>query len=138
MSVKRGDLLLVSSKCDPISWLIMLGTHSKISHTVWILDKKWCLESVGTGIKKSPLTKYLSNKGKFFYKCRFFRLKKASKDKINRAIKNTFRGFTAKTEGQTFMAQFFQYLFNGVDCFHGIKLFTSVLSPRQVRMIVIF
>ena len=84
---KRGDILLISAKFDPISWLIMLGTHSKISHTVWIIDKKWCLESVGTGIKKSPLSKYLSKKGRFLYKHRLYRLKHANKDKISQAIR---------------------------------------------------
>ena len=85
--LKRGDILMVTSKFDPLSWLIMLFTKSRFTHTVWIIDKKWCLESVGRGVKKSPLTKYLSNKGKFRYKCRLFRLRGHHNKKIRQAIR---------------------------------------------------
>jgi len=83
---RKGDILLISSRCDPFSWLIMLGTHSKISHTTWILNDNYLLESRGSAISVSPISKYLGRTNKWRYKCKLYRIKKCSKEKIDKAM----------------------------------------------------
>ena len=73
--LKKGDILLIRNWFDPFCWIISWCTKSKWTHTAWILDNKWLLESRSSGVVKNPISKYLSFKHRWIYSCRAFRLK---------------------------------------------------------------
>ena len=39
----KGDILLVRNYLDIFCWMISWVTHSRWTHTTWILDKKYLL-----------------------------------------------------------------------------------------------
>ena len=81
--VRKGDILLVRNYLDIFCWMISWATRSRWTHTTWILDKKYLLESNGQGVIKTPIKRYLNKR---HYKVKLLRLKGISKLKIDKAM----------------------------------------------------
>jgi len=82
--IRKGNILLIANKFDPISYIIKYFTHSKWSHACWCLNESKILESRTSGIIITPIKKYLNKK---IYKTKLLSLKGISKDKIKNAMK---------------------------------------------------
>ena len=82
--IRKGDILLVSNRFDPISWIIKWFTHSKYSHAVWALNDTQILESRTSGIIISPIKKYMNKR---IYKVKLLRLKGIKRKDIDKAMK---------------------------------------------------
>ena len=81
---RKGDILLVANRFDPISYLIKYFTRSKWSHATWLLDENTILESRTSGVVITPIKKYLNKR---IYKTKLLRLKGIKKKKLDKAIK---------------------------------------------------
>lgn len=107
--IKKGDLLLVKYKIDPIGWLIRLYTKSEYNHIAFILNKNFIIESCRHGIIKSSIKKY-SNK--FLYKTKIIRVKNISEKeikKISLLLLNNLRKSNYFKQIFTFILLFFKY-----------------------------
>lgn len=82
--IKKGDILLVHSYFDPIGWIISFVTKSKWTHTTWVLNEKYILESRSIGVVKTPIKKYLN---KYLYCVKLLRIKELEQKKIKLAMK---------------------------------------------------
>jgi len=80
--MKKGDLLLIHSRFDPLAWLIRKITKSYWNHVAWAIDHHYLLEARATAIKVCPITKYLNWK----YKVKLIRLKSITKKQLKEAI----------------------------------------------------
>lgn len=79
--MKKGDILLIRYKFDPIGWLIQLVTKSKWNHVAWALNEFMLIEASGDGIKITPVSKYFKP---LYYNIKLIRFKDLSKSKINK------------------------------------------------------
>lgn len=70
--MKRGDILLIDYRRDPISWYIKRLTHSKFNHVAFVIDNERVVEARGKGIMISPIKRY---KNKFFFRMKAVRPK---------------------------------------------------------------
>jgi len=106
---RKGDLLLIGYRFDPIGWLIQKVTKSKFNHVAWILNQTQILESGRYGVRINPINKY-SNK--FFYRHTIIRITNISKKKIDKALRialvSTKRGNYLK-QLWTFVLLIFKY-----------------------------
>lgn len=84
--IKKGDILLVHNRFDPIGWLIAWRTKSVWTHSTWILDNKFLIESRSSGVVKTPIKKYLSINKRWIYQTCLVRLKGSRKKEIKRAM----------------------------------------------------
>ena len=82
--MKKGDILLINYKFDPIAYLIKLVTKSKWNHVAWALNEFMLIEVTGKGIKINPISKYLHSP---LYNLKLIRLKDLSKSKIKKVSK---------------------------------------------------
>ncbi len=81
--MKKGDILLTFCKIDPICWIICLCSKSKWSHTTWILDDKYLIESPSTFTGKTLISHYINSK---WYKTKLLRVKEVSPKQIDKAM----------------------------------------------------
>ena len=81
--MRRGDILLVKYKYDPIGWLIRRATHGKWNHVAWILNEYLIIEVKRNGIIISPITRYLDKR---YFEYKLVRIKRIEKKKLNEAI----------------------------------------------------
>lgn len=81
---RKGDLLLIGYRFDPIGLLIQKVTKSKFNHSAWILTDAQILESGRYGVRINPIKKY-SNR--FFYRYTIIRITNISKKKLDKAIR---------------------------------------------------
>ena len=82
--IKKGNILLVANKFDPISYIIKFFTHSKWSHACWCLSDTQILESRTSGVIITPIKKYLNKR---IYKVKLLRLKGIKRKDIDKAMK---------------------------------------------------
>ena len=85
--IKRGDLLLIKSKFDPVGCLIRFLTNSQFNHVAWILDSNHIID-YHYGIVIRSINKYLN---KNFYEIKIVRIKKIKKQQLNKAIEILLR-----------------------------------------------
>ena len=81
--MKRGDLLLVKYKFDPIGWLIRKVTNGNFNHVAWVISKKQLMEIKGKGVSINSIRKY---DNKFLYETKLLRIKDLEPKKIMKAI----------------------------------------------------
>lgn len=88
--MKKGDILLVRHKLDPVAWLIRKVTKSHWNHVAWAIDTHFLIEARGCAIDVCSIKKYLNWK----YDVKLIRLKKVTKDQFKEAIKyvSQFKG----------------------------------------------
>lgn len=60
--LNKGDLLLVSSKFDPLARLIQLGLRCKWNHVAWIYSETHVLEVKRFGVFMRPIRGYYNSK----------------------------------------------------------------------------
>lgn len=80
--MRRGDIILVNYRFDPISWYIKQITHSQWNHVAFVIDNEKIVEGRGNGIVISSIKRY---ENKFFFKMKIVRPKFDYK-KINKAV----------------------------------------------------
>jgi len=80
---RKGDILLIKHKLDPIGWLIRIFTKSKFNHVCWILNKNKIIESGRYGVAIHSINKYFN---KFLYYFELVRIKKINNIKLDKAI----------------------------------------------------
>jgi len=80
--MRRGDIILVNYRFDPISWYIKKITKSEWNHTAFVIDNERVVESRGKGIVIGSIKRY---KNKSFFKMKVVRPKLDCK-KLNKAI----------------------------------------------------
>jgi len=80
--MRRGDIILVDYRWDPISWYIKKFTNSQWNHTAFIIDNKSVIEARGKGIMISPIKRY---QNKLFFKMKVVRPKLNYK-KLTKAV----------------------------------------------------
>jgi len=81
--IRRGDILLISCRFDPVGWIIRIGTKGHFNHCAWVINDKTVIELKAKGKRTTSLKKYLN---KYLYKCKLVR-PILDKDKLNEAIK---------------------------------------------------
>jgi len=81
--MKRGDILLIQYRFDPVGWIIRYFTHCKWNHVAWFTNDKELIELKAVGKKKTSLSHYLN---KYIYKCKAVRLKNIDNSKLEEAI----------------------------------------------------
>ena len=81
--MRKGDILLVKAKFDPIGWIIRRFTHSKWNHCAWFLDKDNIIEARGRGIIISSARRYTHNRA---YKCKIVKLRDISSEDLKKAM----------------------------------------------------
>jgi hypothetical protein len=81
--MKKGDILLIKSRFDPVGWLIRKFTHCQWNHVAWALNENTLIELKAKGKRITPLKKYLNN---FLYKCKLVRIKDLDNCKVDKAI----------------------------------------------------
>lgn len=79
--MRKGDILLVDYRLDPVGYLIKSYTKSKYNHVAWALNSFVLIEATGKGIKITPLSKYLHSS---LYHIKLIRLTDISKAKIKK------------------------------------------------------
>jgi hypothetical protein len=82
--MRKGDILLVDYRYDPIGWLIKWVTKSKYNHVAWALNEFVVIEATGRGIKTTALSKYLNCP---LYSIKLIRFKDLCKTKIKKISK---------------------------------------------------
>ena len=80
--MRRGDIILVNYRFDPISWYIKRITHSQFNHVAFVIDNERVVEGRGNGIVISSIKKY---ENKFLFKMKVVKLKLDYK-KLNKAV----------------------------------------------------
>ncbi len=88
--MKKGDILLVHHKLDPVAWLIRKVTKSHWNHVAWAIDSHFLIEARGCAIDTCSIKKYLNWK----YNVKLIRLKKVTKEQFKEAIRyiSQFKG----------------------------------------------
>ena len=81
--MKKGDLLLVKFRFDPIGWIIRKATNCNYNHIAWILNKDYIIETRGRGIRINPIQRY---NNKFLYKTKVLKLKGITQFKLKKAL----------------------------------------------------
>lgn len=81
--MKKGDILLIKYKYDPIGWLIRRITHGKWNHVALALNEYSVIEAKRNGILISPVTKYLDKR---YFKYKLVRIKNIEKKRLDRTI----------------------------------------------------
>ena len=82
--MKKGDIILVHSRFDPVAWLIRKATHSYWNHVAICIDNNNLLEVRGRCISISSCRKYIYNDK--FYDYKIVRLKNISTKNIRKAV----------------------------------------------------
>lgn len=80
---RKGDIILIGYKLDPIGWLIQSYTHSQFNHAAWIVSKTKILEAGRYGITIHPIKKYFN---KLYFRYEVVRLKNITSKKLDKAI----------------------------------------------------
>jgi len=80
--MKKGDILLIHSKLDPIAWIIRKASNSHWNHVAWAVDTHFLIEARGRAIDKCSIKKYLN----WRYEVKLIRLKKVTKDQFKEGI----------------------------------------------------
>lgn len=78
--MRKGDVVLLHHKLDPLAWLICWLAKSEFNHVAWAINDKEIIESVGKGIIVTPISKYLN----WRWNVKILRLKNLSRKQINR------------------------------------------------------
>ena len=86
--MRRGYILLVAYKNDPIGFVIRRVTKGKWNHVVWALNEYSIIEVKRNGVLISPVTKYLDKR---YFRYKLVRIKKIEKKKLDRAINYALR-----------------------------------------------
>ena len=87
IKMKRGDILLIQYRFDPIGWIIRYFTHCQWNHVAWFTNDKELIELKARGKRKTPLSHYLN---KWLYKCKVVRLS-LNKRKLEKALERAER-----------------------------------------------
>ena len=80
--MRRGDIILVNYRLDPIAWYIKKITNSQFNHVAFVIDNERMVEGKGKGIVISPIKIY---KNKLFFKMKVVRPKLDYKS-LNKAV----------------------------------------------------
>jgi len=80
--MKRGDILLVKYRYDPVGWIIRKFTHCQWNHVAWFINDKELIELKAIGKRKTLLSHYLN---KLLYKCKVVR-PLIDKHKLEKAV----------------------------------------------------
>lgn len=94
--MKKGDILLVHYRFDPIGYIIRKATKSEWNHVAWAISSKRLIQACRKGIITVPLSKYLN---KTLYRVKLLRIDNISQKKLDRAIKLTIN---MKSKGNYF------------------------------------
>ena len=81
--MRKGDILLVKYKYDPIAWIIRKVTRSNWNHVCWILDDCHILEIKSGNISRNHIRRYLNKK---FYEVKLVRIKGLKKEHLKLAM----------------------------------------------------
>ena len=81
--MRKGDILLISYRFDPIGWLIRRFTYCQYNHAAWALNDHELIELKAIGRKITPLKKYMN---KLFYKCKLVRITDIEKQDLIKAL----------------------------------------------------
>lgn len=81
--MKKGDILLIYHKIDPLAWLIRFLAGGEYNHIAWAINDKEVIESVGKGIIVSPISKFLTKR----YNIKLLRFTNLSKELIEKITK---------------------------------------------------
>jgi hypothetical protein len=81
--MKKGDIILVQGKIDPIAFLIRKSLKTAYNHVGIFIDSKNILEVGGRRTRIVPSSKYRHNSR---YKYKIVRITGLSKDKIDKVI----------------------------------------------------
>lgn len=81
--MKKGDLLLVRYKFDPIGWLIRRTLHCKYNHIAWILNENYIIEIKSKGIRINSIQKY---KNKLLYETKILKILEITPSQLNKAF----------------------------------------------------
>lgn len=81
--MKKGDIVLLHHKLDPLAGLICWLSKGEFNHIAWAINNKEVIESVGKGIIITPISQYIN----WRWNIKILRLKELSKSKINRITK---------------------------------------------------
>jgi hypothetical protein len=81
--MKAGDILLVKTKYDPISWLIRKVTNSNYNHACIAFNGKILINIRAKGMELINVNKYKLSK---YHECKLLRMEKFDKRKINNVL----------------------------------------------------
>lgn len=137
--MRKGDILLVKYRFDPVGFIVCQVTKSNWNHVAWVLNDHTLIEATTNGIKEIPLKKYSS---KWFFQTKLVRIPRLSQYKLNKAMQLALR---EKKTGSYFklLCTFFCILFNKTtnmprltcsgliaQCLNEVGwVFTSVKNP---------
>ncbi|HEY0087676.1 MAG TPA: hypothetical protein VGB37_02465 [Candidatus Lokiarchaeia archaeon] len=76
---QKGDILLVSSRIDPLAKIIQIGTCSKWNHVAWIYSETFIVEINRKGIYLCPIKKYYN---RFLFDIKIVRPKNLSRVEV--------------------------------------------------------
>jgi len=81
--MKKGDILLVKYKYDPIGWIIRKVTKSNWNHACWVIDNCHVLEVRCGSVNNNHINRYLNKR---FYEVKLVRIKGIKKEYMKLAI----------------------------------------------------
>lgn len=113
--MRRGDILLIKYRFDPIGWLIRRFTYCQWNHVAWFTNDKELVELQATGKKITPLSHYLN---RLLYKCKAVRIKDIDNCKLSASV------------GRAEKSQFSYPYSSAIINFVLIKLKTTKDLPR--------
>jgi len=82
--MKRGDILLIHARLDPVAWIIRRFTKSYWNHVAWAVDSTHLIEARGRAIAICPVSKYLNCR----YSVKLIRLDNVTPKALNEGIEH--------------------------------------------------
>lgn len=113
--MKKGTIILVRYKYDPIGFLIRILIKSRWNHAVWCINNQCILEAKGGGIYLVPFTKFKNNR-LFEYKILNITI---SNKKLDRALDFAYKKVGTKHN-------YFKFL---------LALWTNYLTKKPLKIL---
>lgn len=121
--MKKGDILLVRSKLDPVAWLIRKVTKSHWNHVAWAVDTHFLIEARGRAIDKCSIKKYLN----WRYEVKLIRLKKVTKDQFKEGIEYVSQ-FQGKRKYLSYLKTILRMMFMEDDSRFGVLTCSGLIA----------
>ena len=115
--MKAGDILLVKTKYEPISWIIRKVTKSNYNHVCIAFNNKLLINIRAKGMEITPLKKYKNN---LIYEYKLLRMKGITKEEINKLLANLML--------KNFKRSYLTWLIKGIEFVIMKKTFKNTCS----------
>jgi len=81
--VKKGDIVLVRYKFDPVGVLICAKCHSWYNHVAWAINSTQVIEVRGKGVVINPINRFYN---KILYDSKVVRIKNVKYEDVKKAV----------------------------------------------------